>query len=72
MKADTSGRTVLPGGMSYSVLVLPATNEMTLPVLQKIKELVNSGITVVGPKPLTVPGLSNYPASQQLLNDLAE
>jgi len=72
MKADTSGRIILPGGMSYSVLVLPATNEMTLPVLQKIKELVNSGVTVVGPKPIAVPGLSNYPASQQILNDLAE
>ena len=72
MKADSSGRIVLPGGMSYSVLVLPVTNEMTLPVLQKIKELVNSGVTVVGPKPITVPGLSNYPVSQQILNDLAE
>jgi hypothetical protein len=71
MSADTSGRIVLPDGMSYSVLVLPATNEMTLPVLQKIKQLVESGVTIVGPKPTTVPGLSNYPSSQYMLNNLA-
>lgn len=71
MSADTSGKIVLPDGMNYSVLVLPATNQMTLPVLQKIKELVEKGVTIVGPKPTAVPGLSNYPSSQQMLNNLA-
>jgi hypothetical protein len=71
MSADTSGRIVLPDGMSYSVLVLPGTTQMTLPVLQKIKQLVESGATIVGPRPITVPGLSNYPSSQDMLNNLA-
>jgi hypothetical protein len=71
MKADASGRIVLPGGMSYAVLVLPTTNQMTLAVLQKIKELVNSGVTIVGSKPIAVPGLNNYLISQQMLNNLA-
>jgi hypothetical protein len=71
MKADSSGRIVLPGGMSYSVLVLPVTNQMTLPVLQKIKELVDNGVTIVGPKPVAAPGLSNY-TSQHRLNNLAK
>jgi hypothetical protein len=71
VKADDSGKFVLPGGMSYAVLVLPATNQMTLPVLQKIKELVNKGVTIVGPKPIAVPGLSNYPLSQHTLNNIA-
>ena len=71
MSADESGRIVLPDGMSYSVLVLPPTNQMTLPVLKKIKELVEKGVSIVGPKPTSVPGLSNYPSSQQMLNNLA-
>lgn len=71
MAADASGKIVLPDGMSYSVLVLPETNQMTLPVLQKIKELVDEGVTIVGPKPVTIPGLNNYQGSQQLLNNLA-
>jgi len=71
MSADESGRIVLPDAMSYSVLVLPNTNEMTLPVLQKLKELLEKGVTIVGPKPTTVPGLINYPSSQEILNNLA-
>ncbi len=71
MKADTSGRIVLQDGMSYSVLVLPATNQMTLNLLRKIKELLNNGVTIVGPKPIATPGLNNYPASEKELNSLA-
>lgn len=71
MSVDESGKIVLPDGMSYSVLVLPITNEMTVPVLQKLKELVEKGVTIVGPKPTMVPGLSDYPSSQQLLKNLA-
>jgi hypothetical protein len=71
MSADSSGNLILPDGMSYSVLVLPGINQMTLPVLKKIKELVNKGVTIVGPKPFATPGLTNYPASEQELNNLA-
>jgi hypothetical protein len=69
--ADTGGNLILPGGMSYAVLVLPDIKEITLPVLRKIKELVSKGVTIVGPKPIATPGLSNYPSSEQELNDLA-
>jgi len=62
---------ILPGGMSYAVLVLPEITEMTLPVLRKIKELVNKGLTVVGPKPISTPGLVNYPFAETELNDIA-
>lgn len=55
------GKLVLKSGMSYSVLVLPETHEMTLPVLKKIKELVSQGATVVGPKPIRSPSLAGYP-----------
>jgi len=55
------GRLVLPDGMSYRVLVLPERNVISLPVLQKLKELVAAGATVVGPKPVRAQGLENFP-----------
>jgi hypothetical protein len=55
------GKIMLKSGMSYQVLVLPEINEMTLPVLKKIKELVSQGATVVGPKPIKSPSLAGYP-----------
>ena len=55
------GRLVLPDGMSYRLLVLPAVETMTPRLLRKIKELVAAGATVVGPAPLKSPSLVDYP-----------
>lgn len=71
MSVNKDGKLVLPDGVTYSVLVLPQTNEMTLPVLQKIRDLVAGGATVVGPKPLKTPGLSGYPDANANLHELA-
>jgi hypothetical protein len=61
-----NGRLVLPGGMSYRVLVLPDTMRMTLELLGKVRELVEAGATVIGPtRPAKAPGLSNYPNCDQ-------
>ncbi len=58
------GRIVLPDGMSYRVLVLPDdVDQLTLPVLKKIRDLVADGAIVSGPKPGIPPGLSGYPSS---------
>jgi hypothetical protein len=53
------GRIVLPDGMSYRVLVLPDHKAISLPVLRKVKELVASGATVIGPKPVEATGLKD-------------
>jgi len=55
------GRLVLPDGMSYRLLVLPESKRMPVEVVQKIRELVKAGATVIGPKPLADPGLKDYP-----------
>jgi hypothetical protein len=55
------GRIVLPDGMSYRLLVLPESKCMPAEVINKIRELVEAGATVVGPKPDKDPGLRNYP-----------
>ena len=58
--------------MSYRVLVLPEIDRMTLPVLRKIRELVQDGATVLGPKPLQSPSLAGYPNADGEVHALAE
>jgi len=52
------GRPVLPDGQAYRYLVVPSTPgwNVTLPVLQKISQLVRDGMTVIGAKPGGPPG----------------
>jgi hypothetical protein len=66
------GRFTLPDGMQYELLVLPDRKDMDLNVLQKIKELVQAGGTVVGPKPTQSNGLTDYPARDQQVKQLAD
>jgi hypothetical protein len=72
MSVDANGKIVLPDGMQYSVLVLPETDRITLPVLRKIRELVQGGATVLGPKPLKSPSLSGYPNADREVQTLAD
>ena len=51
------GRMVLPDGMSYRILVLPQTDRMRPELLEKIRELVLGGVTLIGPKPVKSPSL---------------
>lgn len=54
------GQITTPGGMSYRVLALDSNSVyMSLPVLRKIKDLVNAGATISGPKPITSPSLGD-------------
>ncbi|UAK23120.1 glycosyl hydrolase [Sphingomonas nostoxanthinifaciens] len=54
------GRIVFPGGASYAVLALPDTlDAMTLPMIEKIRDLVAAGARVTGPKPVASPSLAS-------------
>ena len=56
--------------MTYRLLALdPNTRRMPLPVLRKIRELVNAGAVVVGPKPTDSPSLSDDQAAFKTLAD---
>ena len=66
-----SGKLTLPGGMSYRVLVLPETRTMTPQLLKKVQQLTREGATVIGPRPLTSPGLSGYPGCDAEVRRLA-
>lgn len=67
-----NGRIVLPDGMCYRVLVLPDQPDMPLPVLEKLERLVSKGATIVGPKPMTVPGLHNHESKNARLRELVD
>ena len=65
------GRIVVPGGMSFAVLVLPTRPELSLLVARKLRALVAAGATVVGPRPLRSPTLSDYPTGEKELAAIA-
>jgi hypothetical protein len=67
------GRIVLPDGMSYRALVLPATTRMTPALLGKVGELAAAGASIIGPvnRPAEAPGLSGYPACDEEVARLA-
>ncbi len=66
------GRLVLPHGTSYRLLVLPNQTTMRPETLRKIKELVESGAVVYGPKPTRSPSLQNYPACDEEVRKMAD
>lgn len=66
------GQIAFPNASKYKVLVLPNLETMTLPMLQKIEQLVRDGATVIGMPPKQSPSLQNYPQVDTDLKRLAE
>ena len=66
------GRLVLPDGMSYRLMVLPPAETMTPKLLTKIKELVQTGATIVGTPPKRSPSLEGYPTCDAEVRQLAD
>ncbi len=66
------GNIVLPDGMSYRVLVLPDRDQISLPVLKKIKELVAAGATIIGPQPARGETLENFAAIDAEVKQIAD
>ena len=67
-----NGKIVAPSGVIYSLLVLDeSAKAMTLPVLKKIKELVNAGIKIAGIVPERSPTMSdNQTEFQEIVNEI--
>lgn len=64
-------RIVLPGGVSYGLLVLPSFEAMTPELLSKIEELVKAGAIITGNPPKKSPSLSNYPPCDRKVQEIA-
>ena len=62
-------RILLPDGMSYRVLVLRDHRAISLPLLRKVKELIQAGATVVGPKPTQAMSLADDDAQVKQIAD---
>lgn len=69
---DDRGYLVLPSGVRYRVLLLPEVPTITPPLFQKIRQLVQAGATVVGPKPQRSPSLAGYPGCDRQVQAMAE
>ncbi|WP_461791628.1 glycosyl hydrolase [Pedobacter sp.] len=66
-----NGRLFLPDGMNYGLLVLPKLETMRPELLEKIRDLVREGATVLGPPPNRSPSLENYPYADQKIRQMA-
>ncbi len=69
---DENGLLTLPHGTQYKVLVLPKLETMRPAVLRKVKELVENGAFVLGPKPNRSPSLQDYPKADAEIQALAD
>lgn len=65
------GKVVFPDGMSYRLLVLPRNETMTPRLLQKVVALVEAGAAVIGVPPHKSPSLTDYPACDGQIRELA-
>jgi hypothetical protein len=66
------GMLALPSGQRYAILALSNSQNMSLPVLEKVAALVRSGAVVFGPRPVSPLGLVGYPESQTKLTKIAD
>lgn len=63
---------VVPGGVSYRVLVLPDHRVLSLAVLNKVEELLQEGAQVIGSKPLRMVSLVGGGNGQRNFHQLAD
>ena len=68
-----NGRLTLASGANYAALILPPGDvDMTPQTLQRIRELVRAGATVVGPRPQHSPSLEDFPKCDAQVKKLAD
>jgi hypothetical protein len=66
------GKIVLPDGMCYRLLVIPAdVTRLTWPVIRKLQELVAGGAILLAPHPGLSPSLTEYPSADDSIRAIA-
>lgn len=65
------GAIVLPSGMRYRLLILNELPLLTATIATKIRELVEDGATVLGPRPIASPSLSDSPVADATVTAVA-
>jgi hypothetical protein len=64
-----NGRLENQHGVRYKVLIFPGIKIISLPVLQKLQQLVDDGLILIGTRPSQTPGVKDRLADQEF-NDL--
>ncbi|MEI8372787.1 MAG: glycosyl hydrolase [Planctomycetota bacterium] len=80
--AGPNGRLILPNGLSYRYLVLwqggrwldcsPEPLALSPATMRKLKDLVDDGVTLIGPRPRRAIGLTDYARSDAQVTELSE
>jgi len=66
------GRITLASGANYAALILPPSDaNLTPPVLERLRDLVRAGATIVGPRPQHSPSLTDFPQCDEHVEKLA-
>ena len=67
-----NGKVVAPGGVEYSILILPETDTMSERMVRRVGELLSQGAKICGRRrPTRAPGLRGYPAADASVRKLA-
>ncbi|MDR1762732.1 MAG: glycoside hydrolase family 2 [Dysgonamonadaceae bacterium] len=66
-----NGKLTLPSGNQYRVLVLPPQSTMRPQILEKIVQLAENGLIVIGTPPEFSPSLQDYPDADKKVKELA-
>jgi len=66
------GSIITPAGLKYRLLVLPDTKWMTPALARHVRDLVQAGAAVLGPKPQQSPSLENFPACDEEVRAIAD
>lgn len=61
-----------PSGLELRLGDKPLQQSMSVALLRKVSDLVHAGATIVGPRPVSAPGLSGYPECDQEIARIAE
>ena len=70
-RIHVEGSEEMPEGMTYRVLVLPPTRQMTPEVARKLHDLVAAGATIVGSRPISSPSLMHGAEADAQVHSLA-
>ncbi|MBK8978460.1 MAG: hypothetical protein IPM29_21385 [Planctomycetes bacterium] len=65
------GRLTLSSGMEYRLIAIPDRDDIALPVLRKLEQLVRDGATLVGRRPQRSSSLAGYPECDAEVQRLA-
>ncbi|HYG23228.1 MAG TPA: glycosyl hydrolase [Verrucomicrobiae bacterium] len=65
------GLLILPDGMSYRLMVLPEREVISLRVLEKVRELVNDGATIIMVRPSRASGLAGHEKADARVREIA-